>query len=160
MNDSETANDQAATCAAPKRLFGRLLSREYVRSYLGSHSSSWLTLPKGVSLERDLVESTQASSVRWAIRLINDHYGPHRSPWYRRSSFRALAGDAGGSAAMAPIASSWSLYRIRQVATSPIRCCEPELNLVGWYRYQFQSSRNRLNFYLYVPNTKNTSRGE
>ena len=72
----------------------------------GSHSSSVLTFPEGISIERDLAESTQASSVRWAIRLINDHYGPHRSPWYRRSSSRALAGDAGGSAAMARIATS------------------------------------------------------
>ena len=35
-----------------------------------------------------------------------------------------------------------------------------ELNLVGWYRYQFQSAPNSLDFSLYVPNTKNTLRGE
>ena len=46
----------------------------------GSHSSSWLTFPEGVSIVRDLAESTQASSVRWAIKLMNDHHGPHRSP--------------------------------------------------------------------------------
>ena len=106
MNASKTADEREASYAASGRLCGRLLSRECVRSYLGCSQPSWLTFPEGVSLERDLVESTQASSVRWAIRLINDHYGPHRSPWYRRSSSRALAGDAGGSAAMARIATS------------------------------------------------------
>ena len=64
MNASETANDQAASYAGSVRLSGRLLSRECVRSYLGLHSSSRLTIPEGVSMERDLVESTQASSVR------------------------------------------------------------------------------------------------
>ena len=67
----------------------------------GSHSSSWLTFPEGVSIVRDLVESTQASSVRWAIRLMNDHHGPCRSPWYRCSSPRAAADDAARSAPIA-----------------------------------------------------------
>ena len=67
------------------RLLGRLLSRECVCTYLGLHPPSWVTFPEGVSMERDLVECTQVSSARWANRLINDHYGPHRSPWYRRS---------------------------------------------------------------------------
>ena len=60
----------------------------------------------GASMDRDLVESTQASSVRWAIRLINDHYGPHRSPWYRHSSARAIGDEPGRSAAMVRIAAS------------------------------------------------------
>ena len=63
MGASETANDQAASCAASGRLSGRLLSRECVCSYLGLHPSSWLTFPEGISIERDLAESTQASSV-------------------------------------------------------------------------------------------------
>ena len=72
----------------------------------GSHFSSRLTIPEGVSMERDLAESTQASSARWANRLMNDHHGPHRSPWYRYSSARAIADDAGRSAAKEPLASS------------------------------------------------------
>ena len=91
---------------ASGRLLGRLLSRECVCTYLGLHPPSWETFPEGVSMERDLVECTQASSARWANRLINDHYGPHRSAWYRRSSSRATADDAGGSAAMVRIAKS------------------------------------------------------
>ena len=83
MNTSETADEREASCAASGRLLGRLLSRECVRSYLGLHPSSWLTFPEGVSMERDLVECTHASSARCANRRINDHYGPHRSPWYR-----------------------------------------------------------------------------
>ena len=106
MNTSETADEREASCAASGRLFGRLLSRECVCSYLGLHPPSWVTFPEGVSMERDLVECTQASSARWANRPINDHYGPHRSAWYRRSSSRATADDAGGSAAMVRIAKS------------------------------------------------------
>ena len=102
MNSSETANDQAASCAASGRLCGRLLSRECVCSYLGLHSSSRQTFPEGVSIVRDLAESTQASSARWANGLINDHHGPHRSPWHRCSSARAAADDAERSAATAP----------------------------------------------------------
>ena len=94
MNDSETANDQQASCAASGRLSGRFLSRECVCSFIRRMSSSWLTFPEGVSIVRDLAESTQASSARWANGLINDHHGPHRSPCYRRSSARALADDA------------------------------------------------------------------
>ena len=106
MNASKTADEREASYAASGHLCGRLLSRECVRVYLGSHSSSWLTFPEGVSMERDLAESTQASSARCAIRLMNDHHGPHRSPWYRRSSARAIGDESGRSAAMARIAAS------------------------------------------------------
>ena len=72
MNTSETADEREASCAASGRLLGRLLSRECVRSYLGLHPPSWVMFPEGVSMERDLAESTQASSARWANRLMND----------------------------------------------------------------------------------------
>ena len=56
MNDSETANDQQASCAASGRLSGRFLSRECVCSFIRRMSSSWLTFPEGASMERDLAE--------------------------------------------------------------------------------------------------------
>ena len=106
MNASETADEREASYAASGHLCGRLLSRECVRSYLGCSQPSWLTFPEGVSMERDLAECTQASSARWATRLMNDHHGPHRSPWYRRSSARAVEDESGRSAAMVRIAAS------------------------------------------------------
>ena len=137
--------------AASGRLFGRLLSRECVRSYLGLHPPSWVTFPEGVSMERDLVECTQASSARWANRLINDHYGPHRSSWYRRSftsgNLGRHRGKRSSGAHSEELDSDPAFVRPRGANGKAVS----ELNLAGWYRYQFQSAQNSLELLLICP---------